>query len=140
MNFSPYDELAAYTFTRGDAEFIHQHEVNARGASENLEEAKPIRLFFSLAGLYLLLEHGYSGRQIQAAHAHMARVKRQWPEFTPPHTLPNMTAADVMKFPAGEERDEAIKRWCAAVWETWSSEHDHIRKETDTLLVKWSAS
>jgi hypothetical protein len=134
MDSSVYDELAAYTFTRGDLEFIHQHEVDARGASENIRDAKPIRIFFSLAGLYLLLERNYTGRQIQAAHSHMARVKREWPDFNAPTTQPSMTAADVMKYPAGEERDAAIILWCNTVWETWSAEHARIREETDALL------
>lgn len=137
MDVSAYDELAAYTFTRGDSEFIHQHEVNARGVSENICEAKPIRIFFSLAGLYLLVERNYSGRQVQAAHSYMARVKREWARFAAPTTEPNMTVADVIQCPAGEERDVAIMRWCRAVWETWASEHMHIREETDALLAGW---
>jgi len=131
---SPTDELAAYTFTRGDAEFIHQHEVNARGASENLAEAKPIRIFFSLAGLYLLIEKRYSGRQIQAAHTQMARVKQEWPTFVLPTTTPAVTVEDVIKETPGEKRDAAILHWCEAVWATWAHEHSHIREATEELL------
>ena len=137
MSNTSSDELAAYTFTRGDEAFVHQHEVNARGASEDLSEAKPIRIFFSLAGLYLLVEHHYTGRQVQAAHSRMAQAKRQWPQFTIPSTSPKMTAADVMKQPAGKERDDAIIEWCVSVWEVWSLEHLRIRQETDTLLADW---
>jgi hypothetical protein len=51
-----YDELACYTLTLFDKEFIHQHIVDAYGAQRADRNTKPIRITFALAGLYLYLE------------------------------------------------------------------------------------
>lgn len=137
MDFSAYNELASYTLSLGDPAFIHQYVVDARGASADLANAKPVRIFFALAGLYLLIERGYSGKKVQEAHMYMGRSKQAWPLFALPTTVPAMGPADVMRQPPGKQRDEAIKQWCAEVWETWSSEHARVREETDRLLLHW---
>lgn len=38
-----------------------------------------------------------------------------------------MTIFDVMKADAGVERDEMLKRWAAAVWESWRPAHEWAR-------------
>ena len=45
-----FDELCAYTLTRGDAEFIHQHVVDTFAAQTANEFTKPITLTFALEG------------------------------------------------------------------------------------------
>ena len=72
-----YHELSAYTQTHGDLTFIHQHVVDAWAAQHAVEAGKSIGLTFALAGLYLHLERGFSGRQVQRAHMEMGRRKRQ---------------------------------------------------------------
>jgi hypothetical protein len=62
-----YDELCAYTLTRGDVEFVHQLVVDARTAQQANATTKPIGIFFALVGLYLHVEHGWTGRQVQRA-------------------------------------------------------------------------
>ncbi len=49
----PYDALCAYTLQRGDAEFIHQHVVDAHAAQRADESTRPMTLAFALLGLYL---------------------------------------------------------------------------------------
>jgi hypothetical protein len=115
-----YHELSAYTLTRGDATFIHQHVVDAWAAQHAVEGVKPIGLAFALAGLYLHLEKGFSGRQVQRAHMEMARSKRQWPGFAMPAERGSTTAVDVMAAAEGRERDLAIEAWCQSVWEAFS--------------------
>ena len=114
-----YDELASYTLTHAGAEFIHQHVVDAFAAQSATPATKPIGLTFALIGLYLHVERGFSGRQVQRAHMVLARRTRDWPTFPLPAERGSMTALDVMAVPAGAERDRAIDAWCAAVWEAY---------------------
>jgi hypothetical protein len=48
-----YHALCSYTLARRDAEFIHQHVVDAYMAQRADERTKPIALTFALVGLYL---------------------------------------------------------------------------------------
>ena len=111
-----YHELSAYTLTHGDPTFIHQHVVDAWAAQHAVEGVKPIGLTFALAGLYLHLEKGFTGRQVQRGHMQMARHKRPWPAFQLPAARGSITAIDVMAAPAGTARDQAIDEWCRSVW------------------------
>ena len=111
-----YDELAAYTLTLGDPAFIHQHVVDAFAAQHATEATKPITVAFALIGLYLHVERGFTGRQVQRAHMMLARRSRSWPAIPLPEHRGAMTAADVLAAPAGSERDRAIDAWCASVW------------------------
>jgi hypothetical protein len=113
-----YDALASYTLTHGDRAFIHQHVVDAFAAQHATPATKPIALAFALLGLYLHVERGFTGRQVQRAHMMLAKRSRSWPTFalpTPTHRGA-MTAVDVVAASAGVERDAAIDAWCAAVW------------------------
>ncbi len=109
-----YDEVYAYTMGRPG--FILQHVVDAFGAQTATREMKPIRVVFSLVGLYLHVERDFSGRQVQRAHIQLARQKRAWPAVALPENRGAMTAIDVLAAAAGGYRDEAIDDWCASVW------------------------
>jgi hypothetical protein len=115
-----FDELAAYTLSHGGPAFIHQHVVDAAGAQLADERTKPIRLAFSLVGLYLHVERGYTGREVQRAHMRMAQRKREWPAFPLPATRGALTPTDVLARPAGPERDAAIDAWCRSVWAAYA--------------------
>jgi len=121
-----YHELCAYTLQRGDATFIHQHVVDAFAAQRANAQTKPIAVAFSLAGLYLHVEKGFSGRQVQRAHMQLARQKRVWPTFVLPDGRGAITAFDVMKAPAGAGRDAAIHKWCASVWDSFAANRNTI--------------
>jgi len=123
---SAYDELQAYTLAHGDPAFLHQHVVDAWSAQHADEQTKPIVLAFALVGLYLHLERGFSGRQVQRAHMALARRKRSWPSFTLPRERGTVTVSQVMAAPAGPERDEAIEAWCASVWAAFGDSHGTV--------------
>ena len=123
---SPYDELAAYTLQHGDPSFIHQHVVDATGAQLATPTDRPIRLAFSLIGLYLHLEHAYTGRQVQQAHMRLSRKRKDWPTFDFPADRGSLTVEDVLQSPPGPERDQAIEAWCASVWNAWSTSRDEV--------------
>ncbi len=114
-----YDELQCYTLAHGDSAFIHQHVVDAWIAQHADERTKSIALTFALVGLYLHVEKGFSGRQVQETHMNLAQHKRNWPSFTLPRERGSITASGVMAKDAGPERDQAIDEWCASVWEAF---------------------
>jgi hypothetical protein len=121
-----YDLLCCYTLGLGDATFIHQHVVDARIAQLADERTKPIALTFALVGLYLHVERGVSGRDVQRVHMTLAKRKQVWPSFSLPASRGAITAADVMSAPEGQERDRAIDAWCAAVWHEYRASRDTI--------------
>jgi hypothetical protein len=116
-----HHELQAYTLGLGDATFIHQHVVDAWTAQTATAATKPIGLTFALAGLYLHLERGLTGREVQLVHIAMAREKRQWPLFPLPAARGDLTPVHVMAAAEGAARHEAIDRWCAAVWTAYGA-------------------
>ncbi|HYK19450.1 MAG TPA: DUF5946 family protein [Pyrinomonadaceae bacterium] len=121
-----YEELQCYTLTHGDAAFIHQHVVDAWIAQHADESTKPIALTFALVGLYLHVERGFSGRQVQRTHMKLAQHKRKWPSFPLPTNRGSVTARQVMASPPGAERDQAIDAWCSSVWSAFQSSREAI--------------
>lgn len=130
------NELSAYTLAHGRAEFIHQHVVDAYGAAHagfqgRVREGRPasnIGIAFSLLGLYLAIEKGYTGREVQRAHVALARWQKQYPlpEGSPQRAA--VTIFDVMRCEAGEARDRALLAWAGAVWESWGCAHEWTRE------------
>jgi hypothetical protein len=114
FGLSAYHELYAYTM--GRPRFILQHVVDANRAQTVGADGKPIGIVFALVGLYLHLERGFTGAQVQQAHMTLGRTKREWPAIPLPERRGQMTPEDVMAAPEGAERDAAIDRWCASVW------------------------
>ena len=105
-----YDEL--YVYTMGRPGFILQHVVDAHAAQTVTAASKSIKIVFALVGLYLHLEKGFNGTQVQQAHVQLGRRKREWPAIALPANRGEMTALDVMAVTAGAERDAAVDRWC----------------------------
>jgi hypothetical protein len=121
-----YDELSLYTIARGREEFIHQHAVDAYAAQHVTESTKPIALAAALIGLYLFAEKNYSGLRVQQVHMQLGNRMKQWPLFPAPKRRAELTVADVLRTPEGEERDEMIRRWAREVWELWSERHAEV--------------
>ena len=118
--------LTAYTLERGDAAFVHQHVVDALCAQDADASTPPMRLVFALVGLYLHVERRETGRQIQQAHAALAKRRPTWPKLTLPVARGALSAQDVLAEPAGAPRDAAIDAWCASVWAAYSPCRDAI--------------
>jgi hypothetical protein len=115
-----YDEL--YVYTMGRKNFILQHVVDANIAQEAPAVNPPtIGVIFALAGLYLHVEKGFTGAQVQNAHKVMGTFKRSWPNVVWPKERGIMTAQAVMAMRAGPERDDAIHEWCKQVWAAFSA-------------------
>lgn len=123
-----YDELRSYTLGLEDPAFIHQHVVDAFAAQHADASTKPITLTFALIGLYLHVEQGRSGRQVQRAHMKLARRKRQWPAWALPRERGTLTAVEVMTASPGPERAQAIDAWCASVWNAYRDNWELVAK------------
>jgi Family of unknown function (DUF5946) len=121
-----YNELSYYTLAHGDRSFIHQHIVDAFAAQHASDASTPIAVVFALVGLYLHIEKGFTGRQVQRVHMQLARSRRQWPKMQPPEERGAITVADVLSAQPGPKRDAMIRRWCASVWEAWTGSRSRI--------------
>jgi uncharacterized protein DUF5946 len=119
-------ELGFYTLAHGDPAFIHQLVVDAYAAQNADDSAKPIGVVFALIGLYLHLEKGYTGKQVQRAHMHLARHSKTWPRLPVPTERGAVRINDVLAAEPGPERDAMIERWCASVWQSWKDSHAAI--------------
>lgn len=127
-------ELSCYTQTHPDPLFIHQYAVDAFAAQCAGENTKPITLAFALIGLYLNLEKNFSGRKVQIAHVKLAKHRKKWPMFDLPKCRGNIRISDVIATPEGPERDEAICKWSASVWEAYSESHKEVADLVETEL------
>jgi len=139
FNVSPecqalFGELCAYTVTHGDPKFIHQHAVDTWQAQHVVASKSNIGLAFSLIGLYLGLEKGYTGRQVQLAHMELGRTKRTWAWFDPPAERYPLTVLDVLHADPGAERDAVLMKWASATWNAWGHAHDWTRGVCAQLL------
>jgi hypothetical protein len=123
-----WDELAFRTLARGDAEFQHQLIVDAFAAQEADENTKPITLVFALVGLYLHVERGFTGKQVQRVHMQLARRRKVWPRVELPASRGAISVEEVARVPLGDGRDSAIEEWCASVWEAYSSSREAIAR------------
>jgi hypothetical protein len=66
--------------------------------------------------------------QTRAVGAHSTRLpKREWPKFALPESKRQITVADVLNEPAGQERDAMIREWCASVWQAYRDSHTKVR-------------
>ena len=121
-----YDQLALYTLELRDPAFIHQHIVDAFAVQHADADSKPIVIVFGLIGLYLYLEKGFTGRQVQRAHMRLARHRRTWVAPPIPQARAAIGVADVLGAPPGPARHATIRRWCEAVWQEWQHSRPQI--------------
>jgi hypothetical protein len=126
-NQQAFHELCYYTLGHGAPAFIHQHVVDTFAAQDANRHDKPIRLAFALVGLYLHVEKGFTGREVQLAHMKLGRMKQQWPIFQIPESRGPIDAATVLAAPINE-RDEMIHVWCCSVWNAFRDQRGDIEK------------
>ena len=121
-----YHELMAYTLAHRDPTFIHQHVVDAWAAQQADEYTKPITLVFALVGLYLHVEKGYSGKQVQRAHMLMAKRRKDWVRLSPAPDRGSIGVRDVLAADPGRLRDSMIHDWCVSVWNAWNDSRKQV--------------
>jgi hypothetical protein len=131
-----YSDLLCYTVAKQDPAFIHQHAVDAYAAQHAGGTTRNIAVAFGLIGMYLALERGYTGKQVQQAHVQIAKIRKDWPRLEPPvHPAP-ITVRDVLEAPDGPEKDARIRQWMAAVWASWADRQPWVRETADALLSR----
>lgn len=128
------DELSAYTLQLGDPEFIHQHVVDAHAAQTARPDGKPIEITFALVGLYLMIEKGFTGRQVQRAHMRIARRNRAWPTFDLPAERGSIRVTDVVRHEPGDARNRAIHAWARCVWEAYGANHELVGEHVERWM------
>lgn len=114
-----YNQLAFYTLSHPDPAFIHQLVVDAHTAQCADETTKPIAVTFALIGLYLHLEKGYTGKQVQRAHMQLAKFPNNWPRLEIPSSRGEIQIENVLGTDPGPVRDAMIESWCQSVWGSW---------------------
>jgi hypothetical protein len=114
-----YYELSYYTLAHPDPSFIHQLMVDAYAAQHADETTKPIAIVFALLGLYLHVDKGFTGKQVQKAHMQLAKYRRQWVRPHCPVNRGEIEISHVIAAVPGTPRDAMIHQWCASVWSAW---------------------
>jgi hypothetical protein len=131
-----FSDLSCYSVSKEDAEFLHQHAVDAYAAQHAGGKTRNITVCFGLIGLYLALEKGYTGKQVQRAHMQIAKVRKDWPRLEPPSRPASINVMDILQAPDGGERDAMIREWMAAVWESWAGRRQLVRENAVGLLER----
>lgn len=122
----------------------HQLTVDAYGAQHAGGGAPRIRVAYSLAGLWLALEHGFSAEDVRAVHRRMGHPTAEWPAFTPPVppqrwlTVLDVAAAGVRQHSYGGHA-RAAAQWAESVWSAWLATdpgvHDAVPSMLRTIFV-----
>lgn len=105
---------------------MHQYVVDAYAAQTACASDKPIRLAFALVGLYLHVELGLNGRQVQRVHTVLARRKRPLPSLDIPESRGVLSMEDVLDAAPGPERNHRIEAWCQSVWDAYGHNRDAV--------------
>jgi hypothetical protein len=112
--------------------------VDSYGAQHAGDDARSIRVAYSLIGLFLALERGRDGLQVRHAHQRMGKPDPSWPAFDRPSDLGAITVLDVAE--AGVRADsvaghaDAVGRWAQSVWRAWSAQHRAAATLAERLL------
>ena len=100
--------------------------MDAFAAQHAEESTKPITIVFALIGLYLHVEKGFTGKQVQRAHMQLAKYRRQWFMSALPLDRGAIRIQDVLAVAPGPARDAMIRKWCESAWQPWSASRQQI--------------
>jgi hypothetical protein len=104
----------------------HQLLVDTYAAQHAGDPTTRIATAFALIGLYLTLEHGWSGIEVRDAHQLLAGRYRDWPGFEAPRAPASITVQDLVLTGSPDEYVEVLHRWAQAVWASWEDQHDRV--------------
>ena len=110
-----YGELSGYTLSINNINFIHQHAADTYAAQHSGEKTRTITTAFALIGLYLALEKGYTGKQVQQAHMKLAKISKSWPRLEPPKQTGVLTVLDVLQAKTDVEKEEMLMKWANSI-------------------------
>jgi hypothetical protein len=128
-------------FELGDLSLVgrfHQLAVDAYGAQHAGGPTSRIYVAYSLVGLLLALERGWTGTMVRDFHGRMGRPDASWPAFGRAPSAGEVTIADVVA--AGARAGSAdghaslVERWARSVWAAWQEQHAEVAALTERLL------
>jgi hypothetical protein len=126
-----YGEVAGFELAHPDLVVrFHQLAVDAYGAQHSGGDGRGIRVAYSLVGLHLALDRGWSGVAVRSAHQGMGRPQPSWPAFVRPPGSATQTVLDVAL--AGSRAGSiaghasAVQHWAAGVWAEWAPRHAEV--------------
>jgi hypothetical protein len=122
-----FHALSAIHINEADSSFIHQIAVDCYGAQHTGGPAKPITAAYSLIGLCLHLEHGLTGKQVQAAHMSLARRPKTWPLLPAPTARYSVFVDSILACDSAIARTERIEAWALSTWKVWREQHEWVR-------------
>jgi hypothetical protein len=137
-----FAEVAGFEFQHPVMLRYHQLSVDAYGAQHGLlvspPSPPPIRLAYSLAGLWLAVEHGFAGDEVRTIHQRMGKPTPQWPAFLPPVSCGDMTVLDVAEAGVRTHSDTghaaATRAWAEDVWSAWLRERPSTSGDVEAML------
>jgi hypothetical protein len=102
----------------------HQLTVDAYGAQHTGGSTPRIRVVYALTGLWLALEHGFSGEDVRAVQRRIGEPAAGWPTFAPPPAGQSWTTVvDVaqagVRIGSNAGHAHAVQRWAEDVWGVW---------------------
>jgi hypothetical protein len=134
-----YLEVAAFESEHPALFADHQLLVDAYGA-QHARGPGSIRLPYSLVGLHLALDGGWTGLAVRSLHGRMSTPQADWPRFQRPADLGGRTILGVAErgaraaSPSGHEA--ALRTWAADVWAAWAPAHEAVRDLAHRFLPR----
>lgn len=122
-----FHQLSYYTLSHKKEEFIHQYIVDAFAVQTADKDTKSIKINFGLIGLYLHLEKGFTGKEVQQAHMQLAQYKDKLPKIVLPESRGKITVFDVLNSPKGQQPDAKIDEWMQSVWDAYKDEQQKVK-------------
>ncbi len=117
---------------------LHQLTVDAYGAQHAGGQGSGIRVAYSLVGLQLALERGFTGVQVRDLHRRMGKPGPDWPRFDAPPDPGRLTVLEVAiaghRASSIEGHADAVERWAHSVWATWAVRHEDVNGLTDRVV------
>jgi hypothetical protein len=136
---SVLNEILGYEFQHPVMLRYHQLTVDAYGAQHAGGDAPPIRVAYSLVGLWLALEHGFSAEDVRVVHRRMGHPMPGWPRFEAPQpprrwlTVLDVAEAGVRQHSGGGHA-RAAGQWAESVWSAWLTSSPGIDDAVETML------
>jgi hypothetical protein len=117
----------------------HQLTVDAYGAQHAGGSTPRIRVVYALTGLWLALEHDFSGEEVRAVHRRLGEPVAEWPDFAPPAgpqswtTVVDVAQAGV-RSGSNAGHAHAVQRWAEDVWGVWLEQAPGTDDAVEELL------
>ncbi len=119
----------------------HQLTADAYAAQHAGGSTPLLRVGYALAGLWLSIEHGFSGEDVRQVHRRMGRPTASWPMFEAPAPQQGwLTVVDVaeagVRVPSERGHAKAVDAWAESVWEAWQRERPGTDDAVERMLAQ----